>query len=125
MFNKIIEKLVNKYYKDNEERLEKKFEQKWDAYVEQKIVKNCDYLIYKITDNCTKETIKRIIHDIVNERANKFYNNVQDEMGSYPIYEQVEKVMKQRVNEIVQREYRDRITDVVNEVMDKLKEEYI
>ena len=122
MFNKIIERLINKYYKNNEKRLEKKFEQKWETYVEERLIKNCDYMIYRITDDYTKETIKRMIHDIVNKKADKFYNNIQDGMGSYPIYEQVEKVMSERVNEIVEREYRHRITDIVNEIMDKLKE---
>ena len=122
MFNKIIERLINKYYKNNEERLEKKFEQKWEAYVKEKIIENCDYMIYRITDDYTKETIKRMIHDIVNKKADEFYNNIQDGMGNYPIYEQVEKVMSERVNEIVEREYRHRITDIVNEIMDKLKE---
>ena len=73
-------------------------------------------------DDYAISSIKRIIYDIVDEKANNFYNNVQNGINDFAIYEQIEKVMKQRADEIIEREYKNKINDVVNEIMDKLKE---
>lgn len=121
IFNKIITKLVDKYYEDNKAQLQKIIEKKLNIYVEKRIILESKYLPYRMTDDYMNEHLENIIRKVVNDRVNYFKNNIKNGINEEMIYIQVEEVLKQRVNDIVECEYKEKINSVIKEILDKIK----
>jgi demethoxyubiquinone hydroxylase (CLK1/Coq7/Cat5 family) len=121
LLDKIINRLVDRYYEDNRVQLQEKFEEKIGKHIEKKIIRESNYLPYRMADEYISKSLENTVSTMINDRIIHFNDNIKNGINEGMIYLQVHKVMKQRVNDIVEHEYKEKINSIVNEIIDKIK----
>lgn len=74
-----------------------------------------------MTDNYISKSLENTVVKMINDRISYFNENIKSGINEGMIYLQVKKVMEQRVNDIVEYEYKEKISSIVNEILDKIK----
>jgi hypothetical protein len=121
LLDKIINKIADKYYTEHKEQLENKFDDYFKRYAKKAIEYNTNFLPQRFTDNYYQSLLECVVIEIVEKQIDKRSEDIKEGLSSFLICNQAEKVLKERINEIVEHEYREKISEVVNQIIDNLK----
>lgn len=121
LLDKIINKIADKYYTEHKEQLENKFDDYLKTYAKKSIEHNTNFLPQRYVDNYYESLLEVVVDEIVRKQINDRNEAIKEGLNPLFIYEQAEKVLKKRINEIVEHGYREKISEVVNQIIDNLK----
>lgn len=121
MFDKITDKMVEKYLESNSQKFEEAYEERLQHALRETILIRTRYMPVSHIDDYFVRQVRIILNQIVTERAVEIDKVIKEGLAQTMIYEEVGAVMKCRVGKIVEEAYREKISEVVKEMLNKIK----
>lgn len=121
ILEKILNKIADKYYSEHKEQLENKFNYYLNSYAKNTIEDETRFLPHRMVDNFYQSKLEQIVDEIVRDKINERNEAIKKGLNPMFIYEQAERVLNERIDEIIEHDYKQKINEVVNEIIDNLK----